>query len=50
MANSDLMVDEISRALSGREIDVVITGSIGAVESPRFLRSLRRLGQMSFLP
>ncbi len=44
MANSDLMVEQISQSLQGWEIDVIVSGSIGAVESPRFLRSLRRLG------
>lgn len=44
MTNSDLMVEPVSQSLQGWEIDVIITGSVGAVESPRFLRSLRRLG------
>ncbi len=44
MASNDLLVDRVSNALAGRSFDVVISGSIGAVESVRFLRSLRRLG------
>ena len=44
MTSSDLQVNSISNSLSGKSIDVVITGSIGSVESVRFLRSLRRLG------
>ena len=42
--NSDLAVERRSDALSGRQIDVVVSGSIGSVESVRFIRSLRRLG------
>ncbi len=42
--SSDLTVKLTSSALAGKNIDVVIAGSIGAVESVRFLRSLRRLG------
>lgn len=41
---SDLAVEPISQALSGWTIDVVVSGSIGAVESVRFIRALRRLG------
>lgn len=41
---SDLEVERLSDALSGRSLDVVVSGSIGAVESVRFLRALRRLG------
>ncbi len=41
---SDLDVDLLSSALLGKKIDVVVSGSIGAVEAPRFLRALRRLG------
>ena len=44
MVSSDLTVKLSSDALAGKNIDVVIAGSIGAVESVRFLRSLRRLG------
>lgn len=44
MASSDLIVDPLSSALAGRTVDVVVSGSIGAVESVRFLRALRRLG------
>lgn len=42
--SSDLSVKRISESLSESRLDVVVTGSIGAVESVRFLRSLRRLG------
>jgi phosphopantothenoylcysteine decarboxylase/phosphopantothenate--cysteine ligase len=41
---NDLHVIPVSDALHGRSIDVVVTGSIGAVESVRLIRSLRRLG------
>lgn len=41
---SDLTVKLGSDALAGKNIDVIVAGSIGAVESVRFLRSLRRLG------
>lgn len=41
--NSDLMIDRISDALDGVSLDLVISGSIGAVESVRFIRALRRL-------
>ena len=41
---SDLDVDLLSDALDGKSLDLVVTGSIGAVESVRFCRSLRRLG------
>jgi len=41
---NDLHVLPSSDALSGRRIDVVITGSIASVESVRFIRALRRLG------
>ncbi len=44
VASSDLAVEQISDALQGRRLDVIVSGSIGAVESVRFLRSLRRLG------
>ncbi|MBM4253631.1 MAG: bifunctional phosphopantothenoylcysteine decarboxylase/phosphopantothenate--cysteine ligase CoaBC [Deltaproteobacteria bacterium] len=42
--NSDLTVDRRSDALTGRQIDVVVSGSIGSVEAVKFIRSLRRLG------
>ncbi len=42
--SSDLQISPISNSLSGKVIDVVISGSIGAVESVRFIRALRRLG------
>ena len=41
---SDLTVEPISDALKGWTLDVVVSGSIGAVESVRFIRALRRLG------
>jgi phosphopantothenoylcysteine decarboxylase/phosphopantothenate--cysteine ligase len=41
---SDLQVEIESDALSGRRLDVVVSGSIACVESVRFVRSLRRLG------
>lgn len=41
---SDLSVKRISESLSENRLDVVVTGSIGAVESVRFIRALRRLG------
>lgn len=44
MVSSDLTVKLGSDALSGKHIDVIVAGSIGAVESVRFLRALRRLG------
>lgn len=40
----DLDVTPISDALEGRRIDLVVSGSIAAVESVRFIRALRRLG------
>lgn len=40
----DLSVVPISAALQGKVLDVVVSGSIGAVEAVRFIRSLRRLG------
>lgn len=42
--DSDLQVNRISDALDGVALDLVISGSIGAVESVRFIRALRRLG------
>lgn len=41
---ADLAVDLHSDALSNKSIDIVVSGSIGAVETPRFVRALRRLG------
>jgi phosphopantothenoylcysteine decarboxylase/phosphopantothenate--cysteine ligase len=41
---SDLAVKLVSEALAGVHLDVVVSGSIGAVESIRFVRALRRLG------
>lgn len=42
--SGDLTVEQISHALAGKELDVVVSGSIGAVEAVRFIRALRRLG------
>jgi phosphopantothenoylcysteine decarboxylase/phosphopantothenate--cysteine ligase len=42
--NSDLRVEEVSHALRGLHLDCVVSGSIAAVESIRFIRMLRRLG------
>ncbi len=42
--HSDIAVSPISSALAGRHLDVIVSGSIGAVESVRLIRSLRRLG------
>lgn len=44
MAASDLHVATISRALTSKKVHVIVSGSIGAVESVRFIRALRRLG------
>jgi phosphopantothenoylcysteine decarboxylase/phosphopantothenate--cysteine ligase len=44
VTTSDLHVQLNSDALKDRLIDVIVSGSIGAVESVRFIRSLRRLG------
>ena len=44
MLNSDLEVQQRSRALEDFELDVLVSGSIGAVESVRFIRCLRRIG------
>lgn len=44
MSHSDLHVDTFSDALAACTLDLVVTGSIGAVESVRFVRALRRLG------
>jgi len=41
---NDLHVVAKSDALAGKRIDVVISGSIAAIESVRFIRSLRRIG------
>ena len=43
-AAADLIVERRSEALLGVKLDVVVSGSIGAVESVRFIRALRRLG------
>ncbi|MBF0440731.1 MAG: hypothetical protein HQK54_02390 [Oligoflexales bacterium] len=40
----DFEVCPISNALKGVNLDVIVSGSIGAVESVRFIRSLRRIG------
>tara|TARA_B100001094_G_scaffold289354_1_gene306223 strand:+ start:342 stop:1547 length:1206 start_codon:yes stop_codon:yes gene_type:complete len=44
MNHTDLYVKTFSDSLKDKKIDVVISGSIGAVEAPRLLRALRRLG------
>lgn len=44
MTTSDLFVEPVSRALADKTIEVIVTGSIGAVESVRLVRALRRLG------
>lgn len=41
---SDLGVDLCSSSLKGRTVDLVVTGSVGATESVKFVRALRRLG------
>lgn len=43
-SSQDLAVQPISDALQGQNLDLVVSGSIGAVESVRLLRALRRLG------
>jgi phosphopantothenoylcysteine decarboxylase/phosphopantothenate--cysteine ligase len=40
----DLFVARRSNTLRGKTLDIAVSGSIAAMESPRFLRSLRRLG------
>ena len=46
MANmhSDIAVTNLSESLSGQHLDVIVSGSIGAIESVRLIRALRRLG------
>src|SRR5690242_6546348 len=44
MELSDLSVIPKSSTLRGKHLDVIVTGSIAAVESVRFVRALRRLG------
>ena len=41
---NDLDVIPSSDALLGRRVDVIVSGSIAAVESVKFIRALRRLG------
>jgi phosphopantothenoylcysteine decarboxylase/phosphopantothenate--cysteine ligase len=41
---SDLHVQSLADALKDVKVDLIVCGSIGAVESVRFIRSLRRLG------
>ena len=41
---TDLSIDKKSSALEGVTLDVVVSGSIAAVESVKFIRALRRLG------
>lgn len=43
-SHSDISVSKISESLTDAHIDVIVSGSIGAVESVRFIRCLRRLG------
>ena len=40
----DLKVDRLSGSLDGVRVSVIVSGSIGAMESPRLIRALRRLG------
>ncbi len=44
MVTHDLQVQAVSNSLAGWNLDLVVSGSIGAVESVRFIRALRRLG------
>jgi phosphopantothenoylcysteine decarboxylase/phosphopantothenate--cysteine ligase len=44
MTTTDLHVEPVSGALAGKTVELIVTGSIGAIESVRFARSLRRLG------
>lgn len=44
MNQADLGIEEFSNALSNCSIDLVVTGSIGAVEAVKFVRCLRRIG------
>lgn len=44
MRSRDLDVQPLSQALIGWDLDLIVTGSIGAMESPRLVRALRRLG------
>lgn len=44
MPQSDLEVEHFSESLKGKKLDVLVSGSIGAIESVRFIRALRRLG------
>ncbi len=44
MERSDLSVEKKSESLSSKKLDVIVSGSIGSIESPRLLRALRRLG------
>ncbi len=43
-SSQDLAVRPLSDALDGFNLDLVVSGSIGAVESVRLVRALRRLG------
>ena len=43
MSSDDLQVVAVSDALAGLSIDLIVSGSIGAVESVRLIRALRRL-------
>ncbi len=44
MVQSDLSVSLLSDSLRGVKLDLIVSGSIGAMESPRLVRALRRLG------
>ena len=49
MSLNDLSIDKKSSALAGVSVDIVVSGSIAAVESVKFIRSLRRLGADVFV-
>lgn len=44
MLNQDLKVDLKFEFLVGKSVDLIVSGSIGAVESVKFIRALRRVG------
>ena len=48
MNQNDQSVGRLSTALENTEIDLIISGSIGSVESIRLIRQLRRLGAQIF--
>ena len=43
-STNDLAVIPLSNALKNKSLDLIVTGSIAAVETIKFIRSLRRLG------